>query len=56
MAGKPKNISRAEAEHFVILYRELGTYQAVAKITGRSASAVAKWVKILLAENTIKIV
>ena len=60
MAGKKKDlpkkgsrISREEAENFVTLYNKLGTYQAVAEITGRSASSVSKWVKILQAEAII---
>lgn len=48
---RKRNISRAEAEHFLFLYNQLGTYEAVAKITDRSASSVSKWVKILQAES-----
>ena len=53
LPAKGSRISRMEAERFVILYNQLGTYQAVAQMTGRSASAVSKWVKILQAETTI---
>lgn len=54
--GLPKKgsrISREEAERFVVLFNQLGTYQKVAEITGRSASSVAKWVKILQAEAIV---
>lgn len=50
---KGSRISRAEAERFVELYNQLGTYQEVAAITGRSASSVSKWVKILQAEAIV---
>jgi len=53
MPVKGSRISRVEAERFVALYNQFGTYQAVAEITGRSASAVSKWVKILQAEAMI---
>ena len=52
---KPRNISRMEAEHFLVLYNQVGTYAEVARITGRSESAVGKWVKILQAEQIIRI-
>lgn len=52
-AKKGTRISRAEAEHFVYLYNQLGTYKAVAEITGRSPESVGKWVKLLQAESTI---
>ena len=51
-----RKITRAEAEYFLALYNQYGTYQAVAQITGRSASSVSKWVKILQAETQIIIV
>lgn len=51
--GSP--ISRAEAERFVELYNKIGCYEEVAKITGRCASSVSKWVKILQAEQTIRL-
>lgn len=47
---KGSRISRIEAENFLRLYNQLGTFQAVADMTGRSLSAVSKWVKILQAE------
>lgn len=50
---KGSRISREEAERFLVLFNQLGTYQEVAKITGRSASAVSKWVKILQAEAIV---
>ena len=53
MPLKGTRISRAEAELFVILYNQYGTYQAVAKMTGRSASSVSKWVNLLMAETTV---
>lgn len=53
---KGSRITRAEAEYFVALYKQFGTYQAVAERTGRSASSVSKWVKILQAESSIIII
>ena len=50
---KGSRISRVEAERFLALYNQLGTFQAVAAITGRSASSVSKWVKILQAEAIV---
>ena len=47
---KGSRISRNEAEDFLRLYNQLGTFQAVANITGRSHSSVSRWVKILQAE------
>lgn len=47
---KKGKILREEAEYFLVLYNKFGTYQAVADFTGRSASSVSKWVKILQAE------
>ena len=52
---KGSRISRVEAERFVELFNQFGTYQAVADLTGRSASSVSKWVKILQAEAVIKL-
>ena len=52
---KGSRISRIEAERFLELYNQLGTYEAVAQITNRSASSVSKWVKILQAEAMIKL-
>ena len=52
---KGSRISRVEAERFVELFNQFGTYQAVADLTGRSASSVSKWVKILQAEAMIKL-
>ena len=52
---KGSRISRAEAEQFLESYNQLGTYEAVAHITNRSASSVSKWVKILQAEAMIKL-
>ena len=51
--GSP--ISRAEAERFLELYNQIGSYTEVAKITGRCLSSVSKWVKILQAETTIRL-
>lgn len=53
MPVKGSRISRAEAELFVVLYNQFGTYQAVAQMTGRSASSVSKWVNLLKAETTV---
>jgi DNA invertase Pin-like site-specific DNA recombinase len=60
MANRSKNlpkkgsrVSRVEAERFVTLYNQLGTYKAVADITGRSADTVSRWVKILQAESMV---
>lgn len=52
---KGSRISRVEAERFVELFNQFGTYQAVADLTGRSASSVSKWVKILQAEAMIRL-
>lgn len=49
--AKGSRISRNEAETFYVLYNQYGSYKAVAKATGRSDTAVAKWVKILKAEK-----
>ncbi len=50
---KGSRVSRVEAERFVELYNQLGTYKAVADITGRSADTVSRWVKILQAESMV---
>ena len=50
---KGTRISRTEAEQFVILYNQLGTYKAVADAMDRSPEAVSKWVKIMQAEATL---
>lgn len=52
---KGSRISRLEAERFVELYNQLGSYKAVADITGRCADSVSKWVKILQAEQIIRL-
>lgn len=52
---KGTRISRAEAEQFVVLYNQLGTYKAVAEAMNRSPEAVSKWVKIMQAEATLLI-
>jgi len=48
-------ISRVEAEQFVVLYNQLGTYKAVADAMDRSPESVSKWVKILQAESTVRL-
>ncbi len=53
LARKGTRISRNEAEQFVILYNQLGTFKAVANIMNRSPESVSKWVKILQAEATL---
>ena len=53
---KGSRITREEAKYFLLLYEKYESYQAVAEITGRSASSVSKWVKILQAETTPKVV
>ena len=53
IARKGTRISRNEAEQFVILYNQLGTYKAVADVMNRSPESVSKWVKILTAESTL---
>ena len=55
MQKRKGKILREEAEYFLVLYNKFGTYQAVADFTGRSSTAVSKWVKILQAESTIQI-
>lgn len=50
---KGTRISRNEAEQFVVLYNQLGTYKAVADVMNRSPEAVSKWVKILQAESSL---
>lgn len=50
---KGSRVSRVEAERFVELYNQLGTYKAVADITGRSADTISRWVKILQAESMV---
>lgn len=46
-----KRITPEEVKEFHRLYEVHGTYAAVAKITGRSAASVAKYVKM---EGTYK--
>ena len=50
-----KHISPAEIVEMQRLYRELGTYAAVAREIGRSASSVAKFVKMEGVPRNIKI-
>ena len=52
---KGSRISRVEAERFLELYNQLGCYKEVARITGRCADSVSKWVKILQAEQIIRL-
>ena len=56
MQKRKGKILREEAEYFLVLYNKFGTYQAVADFTGRSSSAVSKWVKILQAEANSTVV
>ena len=53
MARKGTRISRNEAEQFVVLYNQLGTYKAVADIMDRNPESVSKWIKILQAETSL---
>ena len=53
--AKGTRISRNEAERFVILYNQLGTYKAVADKMDRSPEAVSKWFRILQAEASIQL-
>ena len=53
--AKGTPISRNEAEQFVVLYNQLGTFKAVAELMNRSPESVSKWVKILQAESSIKL-
>ena len=50
-----KHISPAEIVEMQRLYRELGTYAAVAREIGRSASSVSKYVKREGVPRNIKI-
>ena len=50
-----KHISPAEIVEMQRLYRELGTYAAVAREIGRSASSVSKYVKMEGVPRNIKI-
>ena len=50
-----KHISPAEIVEMQRLYRELGTYAAVAREIGRSASSVAKFVKMEGVPRNIRI-
>lgn len=52
---KGSRISRVEAERFLELYNQIGSFAEVAKITGRCADSVSKWVKILQAEQIIRL-
>ena len=47
ISRKGTRISRNEAEQFVVLYNQLGTYKAVADIMDRNPESVSKWIKIL---------
>ena len=44
---KSRNVSRLEAEQFLDLYNQIGSFVKVAEITDRCADTVSKWVKIL---------
>ena len=50
-----KHISPAEIVEMQRLYRELGTYAAVAKEMGRSASAVSNYVQMKKVPRNIRI-
>ena len=50
---KTSIVSRAEAERFLVLYNQLGTFKAVAELTDRHPDTVSRWVKILQAETTL---
>lgn len=50
---KSRNVSRVEAEYFLELYNQIGSFQDVAEIADRDPKTVSKWVKILQAEQTI---
>lgn len=50
-----KHISPAEILEMQRLYRELGTYAAVAREMGRSASAVSKYVQMKDVPRNIRI-
>ena len=50
-----RNVSRLEAEQFLELYNQIGCYKEVAKLTGRCVDSVSKWVKILQAEQVLRL-
>lgn len=50
-----KHISPAEVVEMQRLYRELGTYAAVARKMGRSASSVSKFVQMKDVPHSIRI-
>ena len=50
-----KHISPAEIVEMQRLYRELGTYAAVAREMGRSASSVSKYVQMQGVPRNIRI-
>ena len=50
-----KHISPAEIVEMQRLYRELGTYAAVAREIGRSASSVSKYVQMKGVPTNIRI-
>jgi len=50
-----KHISPAEIVEMQRLYRELGTYAAVAREIGRSASAVSNYVQMKKVPRNIRI-
>lgn len=50
-----KHISPAEIVEMQRLYRKLGTYAAVAREIGRSASAVSKYVQMKGVPNNIRL-
>ena len=52
--GAPR-ITPAEIVEMHRLYRELGTYAAVARIVGRSAQSVSKYVQMKGVPNNIRI-
>ncbi len=52
---KSRNVSRLEAEQFLDLYNQIGSFAKVAEITDRCADTVSKWVKILQAEQVLRL-
>ena len=50
-----RNVSRLEAEQFLELYNQIGCYKDVAILTGWCVDSVSKWVKILLAEQVLRL-
>ena len=52
---KSRNVSRLEAEQFLDLYNQIGSFAKVAEITDRCADTVRKWVKKLQAEQVLRL-